>query len=443
MKWKKYSLGRVRTSWLGAGVLLLPVLTLAAAAQDIAELSKGEVLEREIAGREIHQYQFEMDKSEYVSIVVEQRGVDVVVFLFGPSGRQLVQVDSPTGDEGEERVTWFSTSSLGSYRVEVRPFDFQAPRGVYDIEIEELRIATDEDRNEYNAQQSYEKGRSAWSRGRIGEAGELWEQAVEYEEAAMGPAHPKVADRLMTLASHYAARMRYSEAAELAARALAIREEATPAQPIDVTASLLFLADLGIRQEHFGGVSDLQSRALEIAEEAGLRDRDVLATVLLQRAKVDVLKGNLTDAESLYGRALVIYEEAFGAESDNLAALKGDLGRLYKDQGKYAEAEKLLRNYIRIMLMNSGPYTAGMASGLRNLAEVLIARDKLRDAEPIYAFLLDVGEKLFGPDHPETASTLEGYASLLRRLERGAEADDMEARARAIRAADARESIEK
>ena len=39
-----------------------------------------------------------------------------------------------------------------------------------------------------------------------------------------------------------------------------------------------------------------------------------------------------------------------------------------------------------------------------------------------------------GPEHPNVATTLGNYAALLRKMNRGAEAEKMEARAQAIRA---------
>jgi ATP phosphoribosyltransferase regulatory subunit HisZ len=45
-----------------------------------------------------------------------------------------------------------------------------------------------------------------------------------------------------------------------------------------------------------------------------------------------------------------------------------------------------------------------------------------------------VRERALGPDHPDLAQSLEGYAQLLRNMNRAAEAEKLEARAKAIRA---------
>ena len=43
-------------------------------------------------------------------------------------------------------------------------------------------------------------------------------------------------------------------------------------------------------------------------------------------------------------------------------------------------------------------------------------------------------EKALGPEHPHVATSLENYAKLLRKTERDAEAEELEARGKAIRA---------
>ena len=57
-----------------------------------------------------------------------------------------------------------------------------------------------------------------------------------------------------------------------------------------------------------------------------------------------------------------------------------------------------------------------------------------RAAEPLYARVLAIREKAFGPDNPEVAATLEAYALLLRTINRKHDADAMSVRAKAIRA---------
>jgi Tetratricopeptide repeat len=58
-------------------------------------------------------------------------------------------------------------------------------------------------------------------------------------------------------------------------------------------------------------------------------------------------------------------------------------------------------------------------------------------AEPLYQRALAIREKALGPEHPNVATCLENYASLLRKMGRPEEAATLEVRARAIRAKNA------
>ena len=68
------------------------------------------------------------------------------------------------------------------------------------------------------------------------------------------------------------------------------------------------------------------------------------------------------------------------------------------------------------------------------------AQGRYADAEPLYKRSLAIWEKALGPDHPNVATVLVNYASLLRKTDRVDEAVKLEARAKAIRAKHAEEN---
>jgi len=137
--------------------LLLLIGTTAAWAQErvdssrivqktrILELSKP--IERELKGGEVHAYHITLTTGQYLHIVVEQRGIDVVVTLLGPNGKQLAEVDSPNGTQGPEPVSEIAETS-GAYRLEVRSLDSTAASGYYEVKIEALRHAAPQDRSQ-------------------------------------------------------------------------------------------------------------------------------------------------------------------------------------------------------------------------------------------------------------------------------------------------------
>ena len=75
-----------------------------------------------------------------------------------------------------------------------------------------------------------------------------------------------------------------------------------------------------------------------------------------------------------------------------------------------------------------------------NLGLLYMAQGKYVEAEPLLKRSLAIREKALGPEHPDVAQALENYGDLLRKMDRDAEAEKMEARAQAIRAKHAQEN---
>jgi CHAT domain-containing protein/tetratricopeptide (TPR) repeat protein len=109
------------------------------------QLELGRLIERELAGGQSHSYQMALASGQYVKLLVNQRGIDVVVALFAPDGRKVNEVDSPNGTTGPETISAIAEIA-GTYRVEVRSLEQIAKIGRYEIDIEALRAATAEDK---------------------------------------------------------------------------------------------------------------------------------------------------------------------------------------------------------------------------------------------------------------------------------------------------------
>jgi hypothetical protein len=108
------------------------------ASRDVRELQPGAPIERELKGGEVHAYRLTLVVGQYLRVVVEQRGIDVVVTLAGPDGQKITEVDSPNGSQGPEPVSVVAEAS-GTYRLEVRSLEKTAAAGRYEVKIEELR----------------------------------------------------------------------------------------------------------------------------------------------------------------------------------------------------------------------------------------------------------------------------------------------------------------
>jgi len=109
-------------------------------------LQPGSPIERTLAAGQTHSYSVSLEQDQILQLVVDQRGIDVVVRVFSPAGRRLGEFDSPNGTDGPENVTVVAESP-GVYRIDVAPLaQNENPRpGRYEIKIVELRKATEEE----------------------------------------------------------------------------------------------------------------------------------------------------------------------------------------------------------------------------------------------------------------------------------------------------------
>jgi CHAT domain-containing protein len=126
-------------------VLLLSTFASGQTLPEVRALEQNKPIERELKGGEIHAYSISLTTGQFLHVIVDQRGVDVVVVLFDPEGKQVAEVDSPNGTQGPEPVALVGRDS-GLYRFEVRSLEKTAPAGRYEIRIEALRVATTGDK---------------------------------------------------------------------------------------------------------------------------------------------------------------------------------------------------------------------------------------------------------------------------------------------------------
>src|SRR5258706_14192122 len=62
-------------------------------------------IERTLAAGQSHTYNISIEQDQFMRLVVDQRGIDVIIHVFSPAGRQLGEFDSPNGTNGPEDVT--------------------------------------------------------------------------------------------------------------------------------------------------------------------------------------------------------------------------------------------------------------------------------------------------------------------------------------------------
>ena len=124
--------------------LICCLLTATAKAQEALQI--GTPIERELAAGQSFTFTVALEENQFAQLVVDQRGIDVVVRVASPTGKSLGDFDSPNGDNGPENVS-FVSAEAGVYRITVAPLS-QVPenwKGKFEIKVVEIRQATDQE----------------------------------------------------------------------------------------------------------------------------------------------------------------------------------------------------------------------------------------------------------------------------------------------------------
>jgi tetratricopeptide (TPR) repeat protein len=130
-------------------------------------------------------------------------------------------------------------------------------------------------------------------------------------------------------------------------------------------------------------------------------------------------------------RALRIDEKSLGPDHPNVAIHLGNLGELLLAANRLAEAEPLMRRALKIDEKSLGPDHPNVAIRLINLGGLLRRTNRRGKAERLVRRALAINEKALGPDHPNVAIALNNLAQYLA-ARRPAEARPLMRRAVAI-----------
>jgi CHAT domain-containing protein/Tfp pilus assembly protein PilF len=338
--------GLLHLTRLGFLVLLtlsLPTAIIDAQSdRDIHPLELHKAVERELAGGQSHSYRIVLTVGQYLHVIADQRGIDVLLALFGPDDKQVVEIDSLNGTQGPEPLSAIAESS-GAYRLEVRSLEKDAPAGRYEVKIAELRKATEQDKIRIAAERAFAQAQLLYEQG--------------------------------TLESLRGAIKKYEEALSLY-RALGDRprESAT----LHNTGYLYYL--LGEKQKAL----DHYAQALPLTRAVG--DRDSEATVLTNIGNVYASFGDMQKALDYYRQALPI-RRAVGDRRGEAITLS-EIGRAHDNLG---ETQKALDYYAQALpLYRAVDDRGGEAAVLNGIGAVYQSLGERREALAYYGQALQI-----------------------------------------------------
>ncbi|KAF0192897.1 MAG: peptidase domain-containing protein, partial [bacterium] len=145
---------------------------------DKGELVLGKAIEQELVGDGAHSYTLKLEANQYLNLVVEQKGIDIVATIFNPAGEKVYEVDSPNGTEGPEPI-YLITQSSGNYRLEVRSLEKGAKAGKYEAKLVELRASTSNDIDRVDAFKTLGEAVSLEGENKLDSAITKYQEAIE------------------------------------------------------------------------------------------------------------------------------------------------------------------------------------------------------------------------------------------------------------------------
>jgi CHAT domain-containing protein/Tfp pilus assembly protein PilF len=252
-------------------------------------------IEHELKGGETDAYTIKVKKGQFLQVVVEQKGVDIVLSIVAPDGKTIVAADSPNGAWGPEPASAIASES-GNLQIQVAASDKNAPPGSYEVRIESLHAPGPTSQLRIEAERNF------------------------FAAAKLG-ARPDVENHRKALAQYEKALAQWRELRD-------IYEEGLTLQGIGELRSDLRDDDKAL---------DADSKALEIWR-AEKNDRARTATLTAM--------GKIYDLRSQQQKAMDCYNEALAAARSTgdraaEANLLNQLGLAYDNQGDHHKAIEL------------------------------------------------------------------------------------------------------
>jgi len=376
----------------------------------ITTLEPGKPIEREISGGQTQSYQVTLSKDQFVDVIVQRRGIDVVEELFGPDGKLIARFAAEWRANVTENVGFVADTS-GIYQLALKA-PVRGSAGRYEIQIAEIRLAIDQDRLLSEAHHLSTEASTLGTAGKYQEAISLATRAVELAEKASGPDDAFVGCLLNDLGSLQRNKGDYAKAEATLQRALSINQNALGPDHTQTVDSLNRLGLLYRSMNNYQKAERLLRQSLEITERTlGPENPRVVALLdNLQTVHFDL--GDTVQAERELERALAIAEKVLDPDHPDQARLLNNLGNLYRTRGDYTRAEPLLLRALAIYEKTAGAESPRVADTLQNLGIVARQKKDYTRAVELYQRALAIREKTVGPEHPNVAALLNNIANI-------------------------------
>jgi CHAT domain-containing protein len=380
---------------------------------DVSVLEQGQTIERRLTRGDDHRFRLALTQGEYVRVIVEQRGIDVVAQTLDPSGSPIAEFEDEIRRYGEEQVDLVAPTS-GTYTVVIRPPSHKIAPGSYAIWLATRRAATDADRSVQECRKLRTAAARLETEGRFEQARVSLERALTLAESAWGDGNVQVAAVAVQLAGVLRRLPDEARSASLYERAISIMDRTLGAEHPRTALARSQLAILYQHEGKRGKAEALLRQAFAVIEHTLGADHPWFVSCLVTLGNIRDGAGDLEEEEATIQRAVSITEHIDNRDSQQYADLLNDLGEVYRQKQDYVRAAALFQRSLALGERLLGADSYFIATALQNLG--IVARER-KDYARAVAFnerALAIRERMVGSDHPDVAHILTNLANIYR-----------------------------
>lgn len=353
--------------------------------EDVRVLEPGKPIEREMKGDELHSYEISLTEGQFIHLLVDQRGIDIVIKVFTPDGKQALEVNSRKDIPGPEAVLMITAAS-GDYRLELSAAEKNAPAGRYQASIVEARQATIKDSDRIAARIAAQKAFLEGEKLRGQRTAESVKKAVEkYKEAlplwrAAGDLNGE-ADTLYYLGRAYHELLGENQKAlDCFNQALLLQRAAG-----DRYTEIYTLLNIGAVYDSFGEKQKaLQSYNKVLLLQQATGDRYGEAYTLTNIGSIYAFIGEYEEALAYYNRALPLRRAVSDRYGEGQTL--NSMGLAYYSQGEHEKALECFN--LALPLYRAEGNRDGEAATLNNISLVYTALKEYQKALDNYQQVL-------------------------------------------------------
>ena len=356
-----------------AGSIAAPAQENASPANDARALEIGKPFERELSGKNVDHYTIAMQAGEYAAIDVEQRGLDVVVEILDPAGKNFVDFDYQIRPLGKESA-FLVAESPGTYRVDIRPRYSRAPAGRYQIQLAQVRAAEEKDRQIFQAYQLTSQGQKLNEVAKYPDARKLAAQALEVGEKVLAPNDPFLGVLLARSADQERIAENRPKSAELFQRAIALDDATVGHEDPQTAFALMRMGVLYNWADNYVKAEPPLTESVTIFEKTLGPEHPRVIDALTALAGLHQNRHDFQKTSQELLRSQAIAEKALEPDDFMTILVINNLGNLYREMHDYDRAEPMIERVVQMIENKYGPNYPRLATPLTNLG--VMARKK-------------------------------------------------------------------